>query len=223
MPEVKGVAFDLDGTLFDSSSVSREALEEGFRIFWEEMGESGRVPSWEEAAGLIGLPSSAFYPAILPAPYRDEWRRLNGLVAEAEIVRLQAGEGRTYEGVQETLEALKARKYWLGCLSNATKPYFDAVLDYCGLRVYFAETVWLGEENRPTKMSVLSEWDNRLGGGGVLVYVGDRGADVEAGHAAGLPVVGVRYGFGTPDELDNADLTIGSLPHILPCLENMRD
>ena len=219
MPAIRGVGFDLDGTLFDSSSVSRHALKDGFERFWAEIGEDGHVPSWEEASRLIGLPSRQFYPAILAAPYREHWRLLNRLVSEAEIRGLREGKGRTFEGVHDTLEALRAMGFWLGCVSNASKPYFDAVLDECRLREYFPDLAWLGEDARTTKADVLRRWAERVGGKRALVYVGDRGGDIEAAHAVGLLAAGVTYGYGSAEELASADIRINALWELVAVLE----
>ncbi len=54
------------------------------------------------------------------------------------------------------------------------------------------------------------------------VMVGDRGADLEAGRAAGLRTVGCAYGFGGPGELAGADWTIGSVREIPTLLRDFR-
>jgi phosphoglycolate phosphatase len=57
-----------------------------------------------------------------------------------------------------------------------------------------------------------------LGGPEKLIYVGDRGADVDAAHSAGLIAVGVSFGYGTREELANAETIIDSMEDLLEIL-----
>jgi phosphoglycolate phosphatase len=215
------VAFDLDGTLFDSCSVSQVALREGFEAFWAEIGEEGPVPSWECAKALLGLPTYEFFPALLPDAHRESWKVLHRHVGICEKHRLEEGRGLTFEGVHETLEELAKLGYFLGCLSNASRIYFDAVLDGCDLRRHFHQVAFLGESPETTKADVLRRWAVELGGPDRLIYVGDRSVDVEAAHAAGLKAVGVAFGHGSREELSEAEAVIdkmNDLPEVIKTL-----
>lgn len=163
-----GVAFDLDGTLFDSCSVSKIALSEGFKSFWEEIGEKGPVPSWDEACRHIGLPSYGFFPALLPESHKHHWKSLHRHVGQCEKMFLEKGQGLTFEGVHDTLRVLKETGYFLGCLSNASKVYFDSVLDCCELRSYFDKLVCIGESRELRKADILK--NGRLNSGGKIIW-----------------------------------------------------
>jgi phosphoglycolate phosphatase len=216
---IKGISFDLDGTLFDSCSVSKMAIKEGFDAFWEEIGEKGPVPSWEEIVEHIGLPSYGFFPALLPEKYKHLWRDLHGHVGRCERDRLSQGRGITFEGVHETLKQLKDKGFILGCLSNASRVYFDAVLDGCRLRDYFAKLACIGERPDLTKADILKEWADEAGGKDKLIYVGDRCGDIEAAHKTGLKAVGVSFGYGNKDELSGADVIIEKMEELINLVE----
>jgi phosphoglycolate phosphatase len=216
--EPGSVAFDLDGTLFDSRSVSKAALEDGFKAFWEEQGEKGPTLSWDKASAHIGLPTYEFFPSLLPDTHKHLWRNLHRLVGRCERDRLEKGEGLTHEGVHEALSLLKKQRYWLGCLSNASRIYFEAVLDGCKLREYFNELACLGESPGRTKADVLLEWGEASGREGKLIYVGDRSADVEAAHTAGIKAVAVTFGYGSREELAEAEAIVermSDLPEVV--------
>jgi phosphoglycolate phosphatase len=216
-----GVGFDLDGTLFDSCSVSKMALRDGFKAFWEEVGVEGPVPSWDEVSRHIGLPSYGFFPALLPQSHKDQWRNLHRHIGQCEKMFLESGQGLTFEGVHETLKALKDSGYFLGCLSNASKVYFDSVLDCCKLREYFDKLTCIGEFRYVRKADILIQWSGELGGKEKLVYVGDRSADIEEAHVAGLKAVGVSYGYGARDELVKAEVVIDKIKDLLGILPNL--
>jgi phosphoglycolate phosphatase len=214
-----GVAFDLDGTLFDSQSVSKMALEEGFEAFWNEIGEDGPIPAWEDSKVKIGLPTYEFFPALLPDSHKGLWRSLHRHVGKCERDRLETGKGLTQGGVHETMDSLKRSGYWLGCLSNASRGYFDAVLDGCNLRSYFDALVFLGESPGLGKSEVLVKWARVLGGKERLIYVGDRSADIESAHRAGIKAVGVTFGYGSREELVGAEAVIDKMQDLLPVVE----
>lgn len=215
---LKAVIFDMDGTLFNSFTVSYDAIREGFEQFWEDIGEKGQTPSWEKVKHFIGLPSYEFYPAILEPEYREHADKLEEYVGAAERRRLTDGHGRCFDGVHETLQVLKDRGYVLGCVSNAGKRYFDAVMDSCRLRDFFTRSEYLGDSFTGSKSIILGDWAREFGGGDTLVYVGDRKADIEAAHDAGVQAVGVTWGYGSPRELASAEALIDRMPQLLEVL-----
>ena len=212
---VKLIGFDMDGTLFNSFSVSYDAMREGFAAFWNELGEDGPVPSWDTIKRLIGLPSYEFFPAALPESHREHWKILHKHIGDAEKRRLSDGNGRCFDGIHETLGQLKTRNYILACLSNASRRYFDAVLDSCALRGYFDELAYLGEDPHRSKVDVLSEWAIEYGGKDRVCYIGDRQADIEAAHGAGVGAIGVSWGYGLRRELASADRVIHRAAELL--------
>ncbi len=211
----------MDGTIFNSFTVSYDAIREGFEKFWAEVGVEGPVPPWDEVKKLIGLPSYEFYPAVLPEEYRDRWELLHKRVGDAETRRLRDGSGRTFDGVDETLSELADRGYKLLCLTNASERYFDAVMDGCSLRGYFEEIIGLGAIYSKNKVDVLREWVIEYGGTESIIYVGDRKADIDAARAAGIGSIGVTWGYGSPEELSQADVVIDLMIHLLDCLTPM--
>lgn len=210
-----GVAFDLDGTLFDSRSVSPVAIKNGFMQFQKITGRAVDFPSWEKIKKLIGLPSYEFFPSLLPEEDRHHWRTLHKCIYEAEREQLRQGRGLTFEGVHEVLSELKKEGHFLGCLSNASSDYFNAVLDGCNLRMYFDALEYLGESPFKTKSMVLKDWGKRFGPNHRLFYVGDRAGDIISAHDAGWMAIAVSYGYGLREELGDAEVIIDQISDIL--------
>jgi phosphoglycolate phosphatase-like HAD superfamily hydrolase len=210
----KVVAFDLDGTLFNSRSVSFDAIRVGFERFWADYGVKGPVLSWDRVKRNIGLPSYEFYADLLPEGYKENWKILHRYVSEAEQRHLAEGRGRTFHGVHATLDRLLELGFELRCLSNASKRYFDAIMDECNLRRFFSKMMWLGEDLAHSKTDILARWAREVGKENIL-YVGDRLGDVRSAHAAGIDVVAVSYGYGERDELGEAEAVIDQFPDLL--------
>ena len=127
-------------------------LQEGFEEFWKEIGEDGPVPSWDTLKRLIGLPSYEFFPAALPKSHKEHWKILHKHIGDAEKRRLSEGKGRCFDAVHDTLPALIKRGYDLGCLTNASRQYYDSILDSCKLRGYFRESSYLGQDRFRNKV-----------------------------------------------------------------------
>lgn len=109
-----------------------------------------------------------------------------------------------YEGMKETLDALKERKIRLGIVTN--KPH-ERALDVARTLVgehYFDEV--LGQMDQLPKKPAK---DMPLAVAGALkvlpsecLYVGDTAVDMQTGHTAGMFTIGVLWGYRTREELE---------------------
>jgi phosphoglycolate phosphatase len=100
-------------------------------------------------------------------------------------------------------------------VTNKPEHHARHVVDALGLTPHFP--VLLGGDTLPTRKpdpAMLREALVRLGATrGVLV--GDGPADVDAAHAAGMPVIGVDWGIGTPE---GATVRVADVPSLAEAL-----
>ena len=97
---------------------------------------------------------------------------------------------------------------------NCGQNYFDANLEHLRLREVMDVAFCL--DHLPSKIENVRAALVHLGcRDGVMV--GDRRADIDAGRANGLRTVGCTYGFGTREELADADFLIAA-PRELPAV-----
>jgi phosphoglycolate phosphatase len=206
------VIFDMDGTLADSTDLAYLAARDGLLDYYQERGLEPRVPSRADLSALMGLPSLEYFAGLLPPERRADAAALRALVSRHERGHLAAGRGRLFDGVWEMLGLLRERGFRLGLVSNCGQNYFDANLEHLRLREVMEVAFCL--DHLPSKTENVRAAMTQLGcREGAMV--GDRRADVEAGRANGLRTVGCTYGFGTPEELAEADVRIDS-PRELP-------
>jgi phosphoglycolate phosphatase len=104
---------------------------------------------------------------------------------------------RLYPGVVEALDALEARGFRLAVCTNKVEGHAVDLLKALGLAPRFAAIVgkdtfaWSKPDPRHITLTV-----ERAGGDPErAVMVGDSRADVDAAKAAGIPVVGVSFGY----------------------------
>lgn len=184
--------FDIDGTLTDSAPDICGAIQSA--LDWRGIHDVS-VPLLRSFIGrhLIDCFSHvnpAFTAADLDALVLAYRRIYASRQHESTVL---------YPGVSRTLAALGGRK------STATTkgtPTARIVLEKFGLLQHFEHVQ--GTDGFPHKPSpdVIQRALARLGASPAdCLFVGDATADIEAGHAAGVDVCAVTYGYGDPTAL----------------------
>jgi phosphoglycolate phosphatase len=168
------LVFDLDGTLIDSAPDLRAAVNAVLR-------ERSRAPlTLAQIRRMIGDGAPALVARALIASGLDPTADPAALprflqLYEADAVRLT----RPYPGVPETLAMLRRRGYRTAICTNKPQHAALTVLDGLGLAPLF-DAVAGGDR-------------------AAAAMIGDNENDAAAAHAAGLPLVLMRYGYARVD------------------------
>lgn len=206
------IAFDLDGTLIDSSRDLAEAASELVESY------GGRSLAVSEVVGMIGegaamLVRRALDCAGLDPDTPDALARFLGIYD-----RRLMGHTATYAGTAEVL-ALLLRHGPLAVVTNKPTGPSVRLLEGLGLAGFFSAVVG-GDGPLPRKPSpdglaaVARDWD--AGPLASAVLVGDSPTDWTTAVAAGCRFVFARYGFGA--------VQFGSRPPATPyCVDHPRD
>jgi len=214
MPRFDAVVFDLDGTLVDSRIAIIDAVRAGVR---EAVAEANLPqPEIEDATlrAALGKPAREYFLAILPETLGHLSERVKEAATRHEVEALAGGHGRLYDGVLPALDSLRSANVRLAAVSNAQAPYFRAALEHTGLLERFDHTECHEElppdSPRPFKLTLLRRAIEQLEVDPARVLmVGDRAEDIEAGHAAGCATLAIPFGFGSGEELAQADQQLG--------------
>ncbi len=185
------LAFDLDGTLVDSSSDLASSVNAMLAqlapgvpalplpVVRGFIGEGAAVLiSRSLARAGVELPLEQALPAFLAA-YRQRLLETT----------------RCYPGIPEALTALHG--HTLTVLTNKPGDLSRLLLDGLGLLPRFAHVIGGGDlpTRKPDPQGLL-ELMRRCGcDAGRTLFVGDSRVDVETGRAAGVPVLGVTWGL----------------------------
>lgn len=189
MIKCDSVLFDLDGTLWDTTTA--------LSMVWQQVlaGEpdAGRELTREDMAGVMGMTSQQLMRTLFPGLSDERGQQLFDKLCIAEDDYLRVHGGILYEGIEDTLRAL-SRKVPLAIISNCGPEYIPTFFEAHGLKKYFADWECIGRTG-------LSKGENiRLVAGrqGLKspVYVGDTAMDRAAAELAGMPFVFAAYGFG---------------------------
>lgn len=187
----KGILFDLDGTLWDSSKEVafswKQALEQRLDV--------EKDITMEDIQGVMGKTMEDI-ANILFSEYDSKKRmELLDYCCKVENEYIQSHGGKLLKGLEETLQGLKEAGYHLYIVSNCQVGYIEAFLEYHKLGQYFDDFESYGATGKPKGENIrLVVERNHLDR---AVYVGDTQGDYEATMQAGLPFIHARTGYGT--------------------------
>jgi N-acetyl-D-muramate 6-phosphate phosphatase len=215
--ELRGVLFDLDGTLLDTAPDLVASLN---RVRAEQLLPPlpFALARTQVSHGSTGLIRLAF-----PAADAERFEELRKRLLTIYSTRI-ADETRLFAGGDVLLDSLEKQGLRWGIVTN--KPGFltTPLLAALGLTqrvgcVVSGDTL---AERKPHPAPLLHAAKQLDLPPSQCLYVGDAERDVQAARAAGMPVLLASYGYLGPDDEPQrwgADGAIDSLPALLPWLE----
>ena len=219
---VRAAIFDLDGTLADSVADIAAALNAA-------LVEAGHAPF--DVAGVTNMVGAGARRLIeralvargaTPDPSRVDilWATFMAYYDAHPCVHTKL-----YPGARATLEALAAEGWALGVCTNKPETVAREVIAALGIGPLFGSIVG-GRDGIPLKPApdmvhrVLSELGATAGGS---VFIGDSSADVEAAHAAGLPVALLAHGYSDrPVTVLGADKVFDGFDGLVAAIHGLR-
>lgn len=190
--EKRGVIFDLDGTLWDASSVTEKTWVE---VLARHPEVRPAIPLTGENVKLyMGLTNEELAGIFFPDLPFDEAFGLMNESCGLENEWLPVCGGKLYPGLEEALDTLTAEGYGLYIVSNCQDGYIEAFLDAHGMRSRFSDHECSGRSGRPKGENIIDII--KRNGLDRAVYVGDTVSDSGGARTAGIPFIYAKYGFG---------------------------
>ena len=188
------IVFDLDGTLVDTAPDLINALN-------HVLNREGLAPVPLDAArSMIGAGARKLIQRALEAEGR--------MAVVADINRMTtdfigyyadhiADESRPFEGLENALDHLSTRGHLLAVCTNKLEWLSRRLLDRLGLSDHFAAICGADTFGVPKPdPTILRETVARAGGQlSASIMVGDAGTDVGVARRAGVPIIGVGFGY----------------------------
>jgi len=214
---LRGVIFDLDGTLLDSF----QPIFRSFRHAFQTLGYDLQL--LEEKRNVVGSTLEESLSQLVDPPDVDRAVQ----IFREHYRRTFADGTKILPGVEETLEALSALGLPLAVATNKNGPLAREILEYLGLAKYFREIVGAGEGFPPKPApDTLIEIARRLGlPPGGIAYLGDSPLDISAGRAAGMETVGIPTGYYPAGDLgkEKPTLLCHSIREFIPIARMLRE
>lgn len=208
----KGVLFDLDGTLWDSSANVIAAWNECIA----RESDLGLVFTQDQMKSYMGKTLEQIADIIFPMLSVPERLSLIRKCMDEEHDYLLTHSSHIFEGEREALEKLRDDGFFLAVVSNCQDGYIQLYLDQCGFGELFSDFECAGRTGLDKGGNIKLVMERN--GLESCVYVGDTVMDGEASRKAGVPFIHAGYGFGSPDDFDARIADISELPKICSAL-----
>lgn len=199
MEKYKYILFDLDGTITDSAL----GITNSVKYSLEKSG--AEIPPYETLCKFIGPPLLDGFRDICgfeterakaAVKYYREYYETTGLF-----------ENKVYDGIPELLKKLKLNGKSVILATSKPEKFAKIILEHFDLSRYFdfAAGASLDEtRNKKDEVIAYALSECNITDKSRAVMVGDRHHDIDGAKKNGISCVGVLYGFGNREELENA-------------------
>ncbi|WP_039057707.1 phosphoglycolate phosphatase [Enterobacter sp. Bisph1] len=236
MQSIKGIAFDLDGTLVDSAPGLTAAVDNALYALELPQAGEARVVTWI-GNGADVLMERAFNwsrqertsqraaqgkPDIdSQIPQEEQVRMLRKLFNRYYEETVEEGSF-LFPDVAETLAALHAKGLPLALVTNKPTPFVAPLLEALGIAQYFTFVVG-GDDvanKKPHPEPLLLVCKKLTIQPHELLFVGDSRNDILAAKAAGSVSVGMTYGYNYGEVItaSEPDYVYDRFKDLLPAL-----
>lgn len=216
---IQAVLFDMDGTLLDTAKdfyaiIQSMRAEQGLAQFKDEAGFRQRISSGAQAMVAYAFDLAHDDPTLLAL--RDEF------LARYDVQHAELTE--PFPGILDLLQHLDDAGIRWGVATNKPLRFAQPIMD--ALHLSDRSAVLLCpehvEHSKPAPDMLLLACEQLQLDPRQIIYVGDDQRDIDAGRAANMHTVAVRYGYNSPDDNPSnwgADAVIESISELEPLLE----
>jgi phosphoglycolate phosphatase len=196
---ISNIFFDLDGTLTDS----KEGIINCYRYALDKLNCAYQAEALENS--VIGPPLRVTFSRFLNT--NDEVLIEKAVAIYRErFSTIGLFENRVYPGIPKMLSALQTKSFKLYVVTSKPKIFTDRILEHFQLAAWF--TGIYGTElngsfdNKADLITFILQ--NRKLSAAETVIIGDKKEDIIAGKANRTKTIGVTYGYGTNEEINDA-------------------
>lgn len=191
------ILFDLDGTLTDPAEGITNSVKYALSRYGIEVGDNSELN------------------CFIGPPLTDSFEKYYGFSHEKAVEAVEVYreyfrpkgifENKLYDGIPELLSRLKAEGKKLIIATSKPEVFANQIAEYFGFDCWFdliaGSTL---DGSRVKKHDVIENAIERFGitDRGECVMIGDRLHDIEGAKASGLMSIGVLWGYGSRDELE---------------------
>ena len=192
----KTILFDLDGTLTDSGEGILNCVELALRHF------NLPIPDRQALRVFVGPP---LHETFLKFGVAEENVEEAVAVFRSRYTTVGKFENTPYPGVHTMLCTLKDQGYTLLIATSKPENMAVEILEKFELAQYFDRICGATlDRSRISKEDVIEYLLKRNGTAENMIMVGDTAFDVLGAAAHGIPTIGVSWGYGSVEEMQNA-------------------
>lgn len=210
---MKYIIFDFDGTLHDTIKIYELALKNAYYYLKENNLIKESDFKNIDFKKYLGLTAKEMWDDFMPNLQKEHKDLCSNLVGQSMIKYIKDGKAELYSGVIEVLEILTEKGYKLIFLSNCKKAYMAESVRCFNLNKYFIDFYCSEEYDYIPKYEIFKFIKEKHRG--KYIIVGDRLGDIQIAKKNNLFSIGCIYGYGSKNELLEANVTIENIKDIL--------
>ena len=209
--------FDYDGTCHDTLRAYGQAVRSAVQWLSGQGYFPARPTDDRTLSRYLGMTTADMWADFLPGAPADITKQAAELVGSGLAAAAERKTARLYAGIEPLCEMLRDMGHTLLILSNCTRRYRDAHWESFGLGRYFAKFYASEDYGGIPKEEIFphirAEYPGRY------CIIGDRLSDMRVGYVHGFPTVACHYGYGTAEELRDADYHVHSVTELTRLLQ----
>jgi phosphoglycolate phosphatase len=192
----KTILFDLDGTLTDSGEGIINCAIYAMEHY------NLPIPPREELRVFVGPPLTDTFMKFGVAP-EDALEAVE--IYRERFIPIGMYENKLYPGIPELLETLRSQGHILCIATSKPESMAREILRYFDIGKYFHYICGATlDHSRDTKEQVIAYLISQCDSQYPWVMVGDTAFDVIGANAHNIPTIGVAWGYGVVEEMQQA-------------------
>ncbi len=210
------IFFDFDGTIHETMYIYGPALDKA-----KEYLDEHKIPhkglERELYHTYLGYNADDMWKMVMGGNDPETIHYVSSIVGREMNLNLNRGLGRLYPKTEETLMELKKRGYTLVYISNARNRYYEKVKETYKLERFFDGFLTSEMYNELPKEEILKSVMNDYPA--PYSIVGDRFFDMVGGKKNNMTTIFCNYGYGKPEEGNDASYRIDSIDELLEIIK----
>lgn len=211
--------FDYDGTLHDSMKIYAPSFRKCCELMRRD-GEDVREYSDEEIKRWIGMDVNSMWNDFRPELSQEKKQEYGGFIGEYMVSLINGGRAALYGSALDAVTEAKGFGSTV-FLSSCKRSYMQAHIKAFGLDRYF-DGFYCTEDYGFKPKHVIFE-DIKKKYDGPYVIIGDRYSDMETAVIHKTSSIGCLYGYGSEDELKNADIKVKDIDGLKRAIRSMAE
>ena len=193
---IKYILFDLDGTLTNPKEGITKCVQYA-------LGHFGIERDCDELISFIGPPLKEKFMEYASLSEEDGIRAVE--IYRERFAPIGIFENEIYDGIIPMLEKLKTQGKVLALATSKPTVFAERIVEKYGIKPFLAHIEGSELDGRNTdKAQVIKNAMHKLGAASEnTIMVGDREHDLIGAEKNNIKCIGVSYGFGTEEELEN--------------------